>query len=505
MNEQNRDLTLDDLINEKKEAVKANEKADTVKSDTRFKTVSISDIAGPSKTISPREQAEMEMFSEIDIAINRTKQDLMPIIEKGKEIIMQNKLDEKEVDDTEVDYEPTTLQLSIEDTDEYEENKEDIIPQSTYIKESAVDVKDIEYELEDDEEEDFRNTATTISDEEREEIINNFKAQIKAVIKPAKERLDISKFSIRSKAVSVSKVLATKLPTKHVSDWVLPNTKRSISISEFSGSDIEKLRVDGDRRNRINAIKDMYTTIYDHVLDGNKPKTLEEWVKNISWLDREHLEFAIYKACFENTNYIPYICINPKCNHTFIVQKKITDMIKYKNDEAKQKIRKLFEKDSTSPDTFETSLLPISDDYCVTLRPPSIYNVVFENSTLDDGFRSKYAEFLGAISFIENIYSIEHATQELVPIEFKTDPNDIIKTVKYKIRGMSKILSKLTSDEFAELINATNAILQEEDDSCSYVYPEVECPKCKQKIEERAESPLNMVFTRHRLTTIANS
>lgn len=489
--EETKDITLDDLMKEKEETV-----TEAVKeTGERFKTVSISDIAGTVVKKTAQQVAEDSLMSEIDFAINRVKEEqFAPLIEEGKAMIMEKKLEHDENETEEEKEETTTNTITTSDADDDEDN--DIIPRNREIIDE-IDNLDDEDEEEQKEEE--------FTEEQKQEILNNFKSQIKAVIKPAKERLDISKFTVRTKGVAVSKVLSTKVPSKHVTDWVLPNTKRSISMTELSGSEIEKLNIALNQRNKLNSIKNLYTIIYDHILDSNKPSTLEEWVKSISWFDTTHLYFAIYKACFENGNYVPYVCTNNKCNNTFIIQHKIEDMIKYKDEEAKAKIRKIFEKDTTAPSTIEASLVPISNDYCVSLRVPSIYNVAFENAVLDENFQTKYSEMLSIISFIENIYSIEHSTMELVPIETKVDSDDIVKTIKYKIRGYHKILSKLTPDEFIELRDLTNKMMLDEDESITYVYPEVECPKCKTKIDERAVDPLSMVFTRHRLTTIANS
>ena len=63
----------------------------------------------------------------------------------------------------------------------------------------------------------------------------------------------------------------------------------------------------------------------------------------------------------------------------------------------------------------------------------------------------------------------------------------------------------LQTDQYIYMSMQTGEMMLDEDTSCTYVYPEVECPKCKSKIEEQELDPLGMVFTRHRLTTIANS
>lgn len=491
-----KDLTLQDLMDEKKETATVEAKSTTNPTE-KFKTVSIEDIAGPIEHKSLQQVANDEFMSEIDAAINRVKtEQFAPLIEEGKAMIMEKKL---EYEEEEANKEQPSVNISKKEEDDEDLEESSVsIPVSMDIKDDE-DIDDLEYDEETSED------SEVLTDERREEIINEFKQQIKAVIKPSKERPDISKFSIKTKGMSISKVLSTKVPTKHISNWVLPNSKRSITFSELSGTDIEKLNTSTQQLNRINTVKNLYNTIFEHVVDSNKPKSLEEWVKSISWFDTTHLYFAIYKACFENSNYVPHVCPNQKCNHTFIIKHAIEDMIKYKDEEAKAKIRKIFEKDSTAPEGVEANLVVISDNYAVALRPPSIYNVAFENAVLDEAFRNKYDESLSIISFIETIYLIDYETSELIPIDVKVDPEDIVKTIKYKIRSFHKILSKLSSDEFIALRDTVNKMMLDEDTSCTYVYPEVECPKCKTKIEEREVDPLAMVFTRHRLTTIANS
>lgn len=512
-------VTLNDLINEteeKKEETKKTEEKKTEVTESsntksELKPVSIVDIVGEQpETITAQKAAQNEIFADLDKAIDRTKEELKPIIAKGKEIIIKDQLKAEELKEEK--------ELKEKNDEEDEEDNADNTSSSTNendAKEETSKTINIEEDVDEDDDddddtsdskEDDASDETVLTEEQRTKIINEFKAQVKEVIKPVRNKLDLSKFTIKTKAASVSKVLSVKGDSRHVSDWVLPNSNKSVSVSELSGVEIEKLNIDPKVKNKINAFKTRYSTIYDHIIDPNKPKTLEEWLKTVSFFDIAHLNFAVYKACFENSNYIPYICPNKSCNNTFVEKKNISDMVKYGNDKDKEKFNKLFEKDTTSSGSLgEAELMQVSDDYVVALRVPTIYNVIFENSVLDTAFTDKYAELLGVIAFIETIYVIDKIHNELVPIDPAPVPNDLLKTVKRKIRNFSKILAKLKSDEFTTLRDKTTSMSVDNALNVSYVIPGTVCPKCKTKIDEYEQDPITMVFTRHQLTTIANS
>ena len=73
-------------------------------------------------------------------------------------------------------------------------------------------------------------------------------------------------------------------------------------------------------------------------------------------------------------------------------------------------------------------------------------------------------------------------------------PNDLLKTVKRKIRNFSKILAKLKSDEFTTLQDKTTSMSVDNALNVSYVIPGTVCPKCKTKIDEYEQDPITMVF-----------
>ena len=293
----------------------------------------------------------------------------------------------------------------------------------------------------------------------------------------------------------------------HVSDWVLPNTGKSISMREFSGSEIAQLNPNNSSQNAINTQARIYSLIYSHIEDANKPKTLEEWLKSICFYDIKHLYFAVYKASFENANYFPYMCDKKECNEPDLVKLDIMDMVKFGKD-AKERFDKIFAKDTTSSNYVEEKLILVSDDYAISVRMPTLYNVVFEGTIINSNqaFKNKYEDAIANLSFIGDIYKVDAEAQELIPIDVKADPNDLRKTVQNKIKIYFKILNSLNSDQYAIFTEAINELDQTGEVDISYCIPKHTCPNCGTLAEETPiPDPLSLVFMRHQLTLVANS
>lgn len=469
----------------------------------------------PSAVVQHQADMRKDLMDKLDKAIERTKKDLAEnVIPKGREEIAKKMLEAEEKGEAPAKEDTSHKELKADDSG---------IPTEETVESSSIN-EDLDLDLSeldlDEEPEEPEDDELIIDDEDRsrkeqeefekinKQITDQFTQEIKAKIKPLKKTIDLTKFKVSNKPVSYSKIMAVnsaELKTS-VSDWVLPNTKRSISIKEFSGSEIELLNPRNSNQNTINTFRRIYSLIYSHVVDPNKPKSLEEWLKGISIFDVKHLQFAVYKACFENSNFIPYTCSNDKCNNSVLEQYKIEDMVKFGSEEIKKDFYKLLEKESTSPtNTVEEDLVQVSDKYVIGIKIPSIYNVLFENAVLDEDFVNKFASLLGNISFISNIYIIDEATMSLVPIETKPDPNDLRKTVKNKIRIYLKIFRELNSEQYNLFLNAVRKLDADEID-IKYVRPAHKCEKCGTEIPEvEADNPLDLVFIRHQLTLVANS
>lgn len=457
-----------------------------------IKPVSINDLKGTKKVevdiseLKPKRELEDpnkkfidNTFDVVDKALGRIANEAVQYQEKLKEEEFEQEL-EKEIDDEE----GLEEEISLSNVEEEEVNKS--------ISALSLDEEDFEYD--EDEEED------TKSDSEKQ--MKDIKTKIKEKIKPIANVIDLSTFTISSKPVSVSNALKVTT-TKHTADWVFPAEGRAISIEEFTGLELEKLNPNNSSRNRVNTYKDIYELIFKHVVDANKPATMEQWVKKVNFFDLDHIYFAIYKASFEGSNFIPYSC--PHCNEVFVSEDvSIEDMVKYKDDKAKERIMDLLNSDTTTQkDTIDVEVVQISDNYVAGLKEPSVYNMIFEHVILDEKFTEKYSELLSLVSFIDTIYFIDRDNNELRPIEPKAYPENIVKTVKSKISTYGKILQSLNSDQFYQF-NAYMKAIQERHDEITYRLPEVKCPKCEKEIKEAEMTAESLLFTRCQLVGIAN-
>lgn len=457
------------------------------------KPVSISDLKGNKKVevdiseLKPKREVEDanqkfidKTFDVVDQALGRIANEAIQYQEKVEQEQFEEEL-EKEIESVEDEIEGDVLAAS-----------EDDEPVTKNITALSIDDEDFE---DDEEEED------TKSDSEKQ--MNDIKSKLKEKIKPIANVIDLSTFTISSKPVSISNALKVTTTNKHVADWVFPAEGRSISIEEFTGLELEKLNPANSSRNRLNTYKDIYELIFKHIVDTNKPATMEQWVKKVNFFDLDHLYFAIYKASFEGSNFVPFSC--PHCGEVFVSEDiSIDDMVKFKDDKAKERIMALLNSDTnTESDNVNVEAVQISDNYVAGLKEPSVYNMIFENVILDEKFTEKYSELLSLVTFVDTIYYIDRDNNELRPIEPKIYPENMVKTVKSKISTYGKILQSLNSDQFYQF-NAYIKAIQERHDELSYRLPEVKCPKCEKQIKEADMSAEGLLFTRCQLVGIAN-
>ena len=348
-----------------------------------------------------------------------------------------------------------------------------------------------------------------VDDEERKEIFNQFREQVikKLHLTPASEKR-LTKFKISSKPIPVSKVLRTASNVVNTATWVLPNSGRLVTFSALSGEEIENLNPE-DSNSLASRIT--FNTLYNHLIDANKPATMEEWIKTINWFDINDLYFGIYLATFKNSNFITYQCDNPACKHMYLEEKSYKDMITYVDDKAEKLYQEILKKGiDMTPDTIEEDVIQINDKYAIGFRAPSIYDIIFGASSLDKNFRDKYATIIGTIAYMSNIYFIHHSDRSdeptLMKIDCKPVENDPAKTTKNKIIAFYNVLKTLSSDEYGIISSTIINISNENKVNARFHYPDSTCPKCKKEIKPSDEdiSPLYLVFIRHRLARYAS-
>ena len=292
--------------------------------------------------------------------------------------------------------------------------------------------------------------------------------------------------------------------TEKLTEWVLPGNNCAVVLKPFKGIDIQNLSQDRTV-NRINYYRRVYNTFFNKLLNKNKYGSMEQWVKTVKLIDEDHLYFAAYLSAFKDANIIPFEC--SKCKKVFTQEVPIEDMIVYKNDEIKKKVKNILDSDHTFKEKnkeIDIYIEQISDDYAIGIKDPSIYNIYFENSILDEEFAKKYANILSLATYIDSIYKIDYDNQSFVPVPFKTYPEDMVKTVKAKIIQINKILQLLTPDQYSYLVAMISNLNIKEND-ITYKFPDIKCPHCGEMIPGGQTTAKEMLFTRHQLATIGNS
>lgn len=362
-----------------------------------------------------------------------------------------------------------------------------------------------ELEFPDDEEEDDDNNTTTESDEDRDsEIINNkLKEAVKSKIKPVAGKYNLSAFTISKKPVALNAVMEkVENPNLRAADWIAYNTGNKFRMVGFTGAEIDKMINPGGNRMQSESVR--YKMLYDHIIDADKPATMEQWAKATSFFDIEHYWFGGFRATFEGTAYMPITNCPTDNKHVFLTDNlDIMQFVKFENDDAKLRFNDIYTgKIANNKRIYNADIVPVSEDFAVAFREPSIFNMVFEIAMLDQEFLNKYRDIIALVSYIDDIYYIDKSTMELRPIEYRVYPNNTAKTAKSKIIQFAKAIRKLSSDQYhailmyiQEITNTGNHI--------SYQIPEVTCIECGATIPAMPISADELVFTRHRLAALA--
>ena len=506
-------------------------------SSSKKKKVEATDILPPKEHHAPNEEYVNDLFGDLEKAVNYKVNEIEEIKEENRKKAMAEELEKNddfvtEAIDMDDDYEisdsgdiigadyddvinlnttednnPVAMEDSdsVINTDTAEQVKEINESLPTNDPPSA-DVFNVDFDDDDDFKDLFEEEDDSRRQQERDEAEENrniLKEEIKKNLNETE--INLSNFKIEKKAISASKVLHfSHNQAKHkTSDWGLFNSGKPITLTALSGAEVEKFNPNFTERNALQAYKEIYGIIYNHLLDENKPKTFEEWAKTIYFYDNPHLMFAVYKACFESKNILPYSCPNDDCKKTLFMENvPIERMVKYASEEAKERARQIIAKCEVNKKAeYETNIVVINNNYAIGFVPPTLYSVMFESLALDTRTREKYADILSVLSYIDEIYWIDTKNQTLIPISTSPVANNLTRTVKRKIKVYSEIINTFTSDEYNKIIVQMTNINNATDD-ITYVIPETHCPECGTLIEEQEVDPLSMVFERHQYVVL---
>lgn len=326
------------------------------------------------------------------------------------------------------------------------------------------------------------------------------KAELSKKMKPVTKKFDLSAVAVSNKPITVSNATNKVVRMdKKIFTWALPRSKRPVSVKAFTATELNVLQSYVENRSRS---RDVFKTIWDHII-SNKGDSFDTWAKCTSYFDVDHLWFAIYGACFNGANYLPYTC--PKCNEVTVANDiPLETMCKSDKPGAKEEIEKLrhIADDPDFGNVFAGYRVQVSDQFVFEFKEPSIYDTVIVPTMFDAEFSRKYSDIIGVCAYISNIYCIdmEGDSPVLRPIAVKEFINNETKTQKAKVIQYAKIIRTLESDQYSVIMGHVNAM--NESDSVYYCLPAVSCDHCKQEIEEERSAAADLVFMRHRLAIL---
>lgn len=406
---------------------------------------------------------------------------------------------------------PTTVKEETVDDIEAE-----LLDQPTVPEQTVVDPEDDDKELDiidDDIINDLglADEMREIEEKEREERLNKrmatFKDQLRTMLVPNKAKTDLSKFKILKSTMPASNILSKQAEETPYYTWVLPYTGISVSVSPLSAIEIQNLINTEEGRNNVEAARAQFELIWKHLHPKCNAGSFENWCKKIHYADIDHLYFAVYKACFQNANIIGFQCQNTKCDNIFAEKREIMEMVKFGSDKDKELFDKLYQKDPSVDCTLEEDLMEVSDKYAIGVGPITLYNILFEINFVDKAMTEKYDTFVGMAATIKSLYRIDEEKEALIPIAFRTDKNDVVKTYKYRIASLYKIFNTLSDIDLNDISDRIGEYADRyaESINISYQMPAATCPECGDEIQAAEAPAQQLVFIRHRLVQVLNS
>lgn len=314
---------------------------------------------------------------------------------------------------------------------------------------------------------------------------------------------DIASYKISKKPVSINRIFNQDLSTSKIGSWGLYYSGIPLTMSEVSGPELGLIIPNNDNET-IDQIQ-MFNIIHKHIVDPNKG-ALEDFLKKFSFLDFSDILFTMYKATFKDSNFTYFTCPNSKCNKVFMEKMKIEDMIVYPDKETEERMKKIIAKDPTTKNVVTNGMVAASPEIVVSIKIPSIYKILFEQQYISQSFKDKNRDMNNTILYIDEIYYKDPETKTLSPFDTRPDPNDIQKTAQRRVAIFSRILNRLTLEEYIYLTQRIRDYLEKyPDNKITYQFPAVKCPDCGTEIPAQPMDPYQMVFYRRQLGRIVLS
>lgn len=327
---------------------------------------------------------------------------------------------------------------------------------------------------------------------------------LKKVLKTG-QRLNTTQFTVSNKVVGIKDAMRTIKPVERTAKWPLMYAGRPFVASALKGPEIAMLGTSGNEVNR-----EQLRIMYEHDKNPYKPLTLEGWCKTIPYLDLDNIYAALYEATLRDANYIPMVCPKPSCQHAYLSEDVPLDkMITVEKPEVKTKFDRIMKMEITEENStsYESVVTAINDNFAIGLKLPSIFNIMYEYSTLNDEFEAKYAAIIGVLQYIDYVYMIDTETSQFIPIGWKTYHGDYTKTYKSKIATYAKIFREFSGTEFSLMMSLINSMIVREvgGKDIAFQSPAAKCPKCGAEIPPQAATAHELLFTRQQLVELATT
>lgn len=385
-------------------------------------------------------------------------------------------------------------------------------PTTTTTESTKEEDEEIDLSLDDEDtnkstdtkEDDSSDDEEELSREEQMERLKTYKKQIVDALKLDKSKA-LDGFTISAKPIKLNMALASKKIETNTSLWGLQYTGTPIEMTPMTGEELLLLNPNNSNFDTVAGLKSFFSVLYHHVKNANKPP-FETWLKQISDNDVDGLLFAAYLANFKDTNYITYACPKKSCSNIFIEKKDIKDMVIYPNKETEDRFNQILRKEPVDSQMYKSKPIFINEDYAVGLVTQSLYSAFFEPAALNEEFTKKFQTIINIMPNIDRLYRIDNVNKLLIPIEYKTIENSLSKTVQSKVRTLNTIIKTFSPDEAAILaVEAAKISSSLDANKITYQIPETVCPVCGTKIPATTYNPLQLLFTRAQLPTIAAS
>ena len=371
------------------------------------------------------------------------------------------------------------------------------------------DFKDVDNNSEEDEEEE------SLTDEEIEALdeaaANNLRSEILKKIVNVGKRVDASQFTVSNKVVPLKSAMRNIKKIERTATWPMMFAGRPFVASSLKGPEIAVLAdMEENNNTNINITREQARIIYEHDANPHRPATLEAWCKTIPLMDLDSIFAALYCASMKSANYLPMVCPKNSCRHAYLSDDvPIESMLKFEKDDIKKKFDtiKKIELTADNSRSYESVVTVINENFAVGIKMPSLFNALYEYSSLSPEFIEKYASIIAVLQYVDYVYLIDPETSQLQPIGWKAYPGDHGKTYKSKISTYSRIFKEFSSTEFTLMASLIDSIVVREAESKLYSLevPAAKCPKCGTEIIATPMTARQVLFTQQRLVGLATT